>query len=129
MADPDAPLPRILVVEDDPDARKMIAHMLRRMAQVIEAENGEEALELAVERRPDLIVTDVMMPRLDGFELTRTLKSDAGLRSVPVVLVTARGTAKDVVEGINAGARHYLVKPFTPDELLRKVRKALRRAR
>lgn len=122
-------LPRVLVAEDDPDARKLIAHVLRGVARVEEAQDGEEALELALEDPPDLVVTDVMMPRLDGLELTEILGHDDRLRRIPVIMLTAKTDPQDVVRGINCGARHYLPKPYTPEQLVRKVRRALGRPR
>ncbi|MEM1417866.1 MAG: response regulator, partial [Myxococcota bacterium] len=79
-------------------------------------------------RPPDLIVTDLRMPRLDGLSLSRRLKADASLQHVPIIMLTAKGRPGDMVEGINAGARHYLTKPFKRDELLDKVRTVLRLA-
>lgn len=122
-------LPRILLAEDDTDARELIAAVLRRIAHVDEARDGEHALELALESPPDLVLTDIVMPRLDGLELTQLLGHDERLRRVPVIMLTAKDSPRDVVVGINCGARHYLTKPFTPEQLVRKVRRALRRPR
>lgn len=122
-------LPRILLAEDDEDARQLIAHVLRRVGTVDEARDGEQALELALAHPPDLVLTDVMMPRLDGLELTQILGHDDRLRRVPVIMLTAKDGARDIIRGINSGARYYLTKPFTPDQLVRKVHRALRRPR
>lgn len=119
------PKPDILVVDDDFDTRKMIVRMLTSLGDVREAEDGEAALEALLQKRPDLVITDVMMRRMDGIALTRHLKSDPGLHTVPVIVVTAKNAPRDVIDGINAGARHYITKPFSPAELLRKVRRAL----
>ena len=118
--------PDILVVDDDFDTRKMIVRMLQSVGDVREAEDGEAALEALLEKRPDLLITDVMMRRMDGIELTKHLKGDPNLHNVPVIVVTAKNTPRDVVEAINAGARHYITKPFSPQDLLQKVRRALR---
>ncbi|MCA9609443.1 MAG: response regulator [Myxococcales bacterium] len=126
-ADPGAARPVILVVEDDFDTRRMMATMLAPLGEVRTACDGEEALELLLDERPDLIVTDVMMPKLDGFELSRFLKADPALSRIPILVVTARNLPRDVVEGINAGARYYMTKPFSPHELVQKARRALER--
>ncbi len=119
--------PLILVVEDDYDTRRMMATMLAALGDVVTASDGEEALETLVDRRPDLVVTDVMMPKLDGFALSRLVKGDRSLGKIPIVMVTAKNLPKDLVEGINAGARFYLTKPFSPAELVQKARRALAR--
>lgn len=119
--------PLILVVEDDYDTRRMMATMLAPLGDVVTASDGEEALEALVDRRPDLVVTDVMMPKLDGFALTRLVKGDVALERIPILMVTAKNLPKDVIEGINAGARFYLTKPFSPSELVDKARRALAR--
>ncbi|MBZ0122145.1 MAG: response regulator [Sandaracinaceae bacterium] len=118
--------PLILVAEDDPDVLRMLETILRTIGEVTTARDGQEAFELAsAGPTPDLIVTDIMMPRMDGLALARTLKADARLSRVPVVMLTARTGPRDVIAGINAGARFYVTKPFKTDELLSKVRKAL----
>ena len=119
--------PRILLVEDDYDTRRLMARMLEPVGEVVMASDGEEALERLLEVRPDLVVTDAMMPNLDGLGLTRLVKADPALAEIPIVVVTAKGLPRDVIDGINAGARFYLTKPFTPAELVDKARRALRR--
>ncbi|MEC7523678.1 MAG: response regulator [Myxococcota bacterium] len=117
--------PRILVAEDDPDVLKMLDHVLRALGDVETARDGQEALEKAKAARPDVIVTDLMMPRMDGLTLSKQLKHDSKLAHVPVVMLTARTQPRDVIAGINAGARFYVTKPFKTEELVSKVRKAL----
>ncbi len=120
--------PKILVVEDDLDLQRMLKAMLRGLGEVTCADDGVEALLLLRDGLvPDLIVTDVMMPRMDGFEFVQALGDHEGLRDVPVVFLTARNTPKDVVAGIQAGARAYVTKPFKQQELLDKVRRILGR--
>lgn len=123
----DASNTRILVVEDDPALLRMLGKMLEQLGQVDTAGDGHEALTKARAWSPHVVVTDLMMPGMDGLTLARELKKDPALGKVPVVMLTAKDTPKDVIAGINAGARHYLTKPFKQDALLEKVKKALRR--
>ena len=118
----------IVVVEDDAAVRRMLVTMLEDLGHLIACEDGQDALVhiAALPRPPDLVITDVMMPKVDGLELVQRLKADASLRHVPVIILTAKGRAPDMVAGINAGARHYLTKPFKRDELRTKVRRVLR---
>ncbi len=117
---------RILVVEDDADVRRMLQHMLVSLGQVVPAADGVEALS-HLERDPsfDLVVTDLMMPEMDGLTLSKRMKSHPRLARIPVLMLTAKNTPKDVIAGINAGARHYVTKPFKQQELLEKVKRAL----
>ncbi|HEY8430336.1 MAG TPA: response regulator [Sandaracinaceae bacterium] len=126
MASATSSRPRILVAEDDPDLLKMLEHVMRPLGDVVTAVDGMDALEKARSGPPpDVVVTDVMMPRMDGLTLAKQLKGDPRLGHVPVVMLTARTGPRDVIAGINAGARFYVTKPFKTDELLTKVRKAL----
>ena len=120
--------PTILVADDEEDLRELVSYRLSRSGyEVVEAVDGQEALELATERTPDLMVLDVMMPRLDGYELTRRVREQDSLRSVPVILLTARSQESDVSRGFDVGADDYLKKPFNPDELVARVRAVLGR--
>lgn len=120
--------PTILVADDEEDLRELVSYRLSRSGyEVVEAVDGQEALELATERTPDLMVLDVMMPRLDGYELTRRVREQDSLRSVPVILLTARSQETDVSRGFDVGADDYLKKPFNPDELVARVRAVLGR--
>lgn len=104
----------------------MIARMLEPVGEVRTAYDGVEALRLVrANLSPDLIVTDLMMPVMDGVSLVKRLKGDPSTRNIPVVMLTAKDQPTDVIEGINAGARHYLTKPFKREELLEKVKRAL----
>jgi CheY-like chemotaxis protein len=117
----------ILVAEDDADLRKLIVLSLRGLGQIFEVGNGADALKWLRENGPpDLFVTDLMMPGLDGLSLSRLIKRDEKLARLPIIVLTAKDSPKDVVEGINAGARHYLTKPFKRDELVEKAKKLLR---
>jgi len=127
VSDPDS-IPTILVADDEEDLRELVAYRLSRSGyNVIGAEDGQEALELAAERTPDLMVLDVMMPKLDGYELTRRVRAEAALRSIPVILLTARSQESDIDRGFEVGADDYLKKPFNPDELVARVRAVLGR--
>lgn len=118
--------PLILVVEDDDTLRRMLVRILGELGTVREARDGAEGLELAsAEPMPRLVVTDLMMPRMDGLELARQLKRDPRTSRIPIVMLTAKGGPKDVIDGVNAGARFYVTKPFKVDELKTKAKKAL----
>ena len=118
--------PQILVVEDEEEVRRLLGLMLGGVGEVTLAADGLDALEqLHGGLRPDVIVTDLMMPRVDGLELAQALKSDPVLARIPLVMLTAKTAARDVIAGIQAGARHYVTKPFTSEEIVGKVRKAL----
>jgi DNA-binding response OmpR family regulator len=116
----------ILVADDDEDVRELVVFRLQREGyEVIVAGDGEEAVELALARRPDLCLLDVMMPKLDGYEATRRLRASSGLAGVPVLLLTASVQEAAVAEGLAAGADDYVKKPFAPQELLERVAAAL----
>ena len=118
----------ILVADDDDDIRALVVYRLSRAGyEVVEARDGEEALALALERVPALAVLDVMMPKLDGYEVTRRLRSDEATHRVPVILLTARVQDADVARGFEAGADDYLRKPFSPQELRARVQAILDR--
>jgi diguanylate cyclase (GGDEF)-like protein len=119
----------ILVVEDDEFiARLLSAELAGAGYDVRIASDGVEALELAFERCPDLVLADVMMPNMDGYEMTRRLREDPRTEAVSIIMLTARGVAADKLEGLTAGADDYIVKPFDADELLARIRGVLRRA-
>jgi diguanylate cyclase (GGDEF)-like protein len=120
---------RVLVADDDEDIRACLEVTLSLNGfDVVEARDGVEALEHARRGEPDIILLDVMMPRMNGLEVLRRLREDARTAHLPIVLLTARGQASDTVEGLDAGADGYLTKPFDADVLLAHVRAALRRA-
>jgi DNA-binding response OmpR family regulator len=119
---------KILVAEDEKQIAEMISFKLTNAGhQVIRAPDGEQAIALAARERPDLILLDVMMPGLNGLEVLRRLKNDRDLRSVPVIMVTAKGHERDVLNGLRGGAADYVVKPFSLKELSARVELALRR--
>ncbi|MEQ9376202.1 MAG: response regulator [Imperialibacter sp.] len=107
----------VLVVEDNPDVRAYIKSQLERQFRIIEAGDGEEGFAMSREQVPDLIISDVMMPVMDGYTLTKKLKEHVGTSHIPVVLLTARADSKDKIEGLVTGADDYLTKPFDGKEL------------
>jgi len=116
---------RILVVDDDPPSVKMTSFLLREEGyEVVSASNGREALQLLEKERPDLVLLDVMMPGIDGFETLRQIRAR---HSVPVIFLSAKGETVDRVAGLELGADDYLAKPFEPSELLARVKAVLRR--
>jgi DNA-binding response OmpR family regulator len=127
MSEPSQP-PVILVADDEPDVLELVGYRLSRSGfTVVEACDGEEALARALDQVPDLAVLDVMMPKLDGYELTRRLRSADATQRMPVILLTARAQESDIATGFEAGADDYLRKPFNPDELVARVRAVLGR--
>jgi two-component system, OmpR family, phosphate regulon response regulator PhoB len=121
-------MPTILLAEDDKQIGDMISFKLTNGGhRVIRAQDGEQACLLAGQERPDLILLDAMMPSLSGFEVLRRLKTDPNLRTIPVIMVTAKGHERDVLTGLRGGAVDYIVKPFSLKELSARVELALRR--
>lgn len=113
----DDQLPMLLIVEDNPDVRFYIAECVRNEYRITFAENGAEGIRKAIEQIPDIIISDVMMPEKDGFELCETLKSDELTSHIPIVLLTARADVESRIAGLKRGADDYLAKPFEPAEL------------
>jgi PAS domain S-box-containing protein len=121
--------PRVLLADDNADMREYLRRLLEVDYEVVATPDGEAALAAAQERRPDLVLTDVMMPRLDGFGLLGRLRSDPRTRTLPIILISARAGEEAQVEGVARGADDYLVKPFTARELLARVATHLALAR
>src|SRR5512147_784246 len=113
---------RILVVDDTPANIQALAGTLKeRGYQISVATNGKQALEIVERVHPDLILLDVMMPEMDGFETCRRLKASEGTRGIPVIFLTAKTEVEDIVKGFEVGAVDYVAKPFNPHELLARV--------
>ena len=113
----------ILVVEDQPDGRQIIRDMLASTDyEITEAENGEEALAAIAKQRPDLILMDIQLPIMDGYTATRRIKDDAALRSIPIIAVTSYALAVEEKKARAAGCDDYVTKPFSPRQLLAKIR-------
>jgi DNA-binding response OmpR family regulator len=119
-------LKKILVVDDDDRVREMIEFRLSLFGyEVVQAANGQEGLVAVRREQPDLILLDVMMPELDGFQVCRRLKHDEATKGIPVVMLTAKAEAKDVTRAFESGADDYVVKPYDPAVLQAKVKKNL----
>lgn len=120
--------PLVLVADDDPDILTLVGFRLERAGyDVLPARDGEEALALALERQPDLAILDVMMPKLDGYEVTQRLRDNSATSGMPVILLTARVQEADITRGFEAGADDYIKKPFSPQELRARVQAILGR--
>jgi len=121
-----ASMKKVLVVEDVDFNRELIVQLLEDKYQVIEAVNGQEGVELAERERPELILMDLSLPVMDGWEATRRLKASDDLRSIPVIALTARAMKGDKEKALAAGCDDYLVKPLDEDELMARIAKYLK---
>jgi DNA-binding response OmpR family regulator len=118
----------ILVAEDERDIRELIAFTLKFAGhEITQATNGEEAVQLAKEKLPDLIMTDVRMPKMTGYEACKAIKANETTQHIPVVILSAKGQDEEVGQGMESGADDYLMKPFAPDELTRRIAEILER--
>jgi DNA-binding response OmpR family regulator len=117
---------KILIAEDERDIRDLVAFTLRFAGyEVVTASNGEEAVLLAPRENPDLILMDVRMPRMTGYDACRLIKSEERLKDIPVVFLSAKGQENEIQTGLVAGAEEYMLKPFAPDQLIDRVRSIL----
>ena len=117
---------KILVVDDEPNILKLISFILKNNGyEVMEASNGSECLEMVREEKPDLIVLDVMMPKIDGFEVAKKIKSNSATRGIPILMLSSKAQFEDKMKGIDSGAMDYVTKPFDKQELLEKVMECL----
>ncbi len=122
-------LPKILLVEDNEDMRQFITAQLVKKYRVVEAKNGEQGLKLANSDAPELIITDLMMPKIDGMELCKRLKTHLDTSHIPVIMLTARAGEKNKIEGLETGADEYLTKPFSAKELLARTKNLIEQRR
>jgi len=121
-------MPRVLVVDDEIHIVKIIAYKLRGAGlEVISAGDGLEALEKVRTERPDLVLLDIMMPRMDGYQTLEALKGDPATRDIPVFLLTVKSREADRQRGWQLGADEYITKPFSPHKLLERIEQALKR--
>lgn len=117
---------RILIAEDERDIRELITFTLKYAGhEVFQAANGEEALGLARQTTPELILMDVRMPKMTGYEACRHMKADESLKHIPVVFLSAKGQETEIQTGLEAGAADYILKPFAPDQLIKRVSEIL----
>jgi len=117
---------RIVIAEDEPDIRELVAFTLRFAGhEVTAAANGEEAFQLASQIVPDIIIMDVRMPRMTGYDACRAMKADRILKDIPVVFLSAKGQDSEIQAGLDVGAEEYLLKPFAPDQLVERVKAIL----
>ena len=122
--------PSVLIVEDEPSLVELLSYNLERAGFAIAvARDGEEALLAMREKRPDVVLLDWMLPYVSGIEICRRMRRDSETRGVPIIMLTARGEEDDRVRGLDAGADDYITKPFSPGELVARVRAVLRRSR
>lgn len=120
---------KILVAEDERDIRDLIGFTLRFAGfEVLLADNGIEAIEKAPLEQPDLIILDVRMPKMTGYEACRQLKKNPATSAIPIVFLSAKGQENEIKQGLASGALEYIVKPFAPDELVNQVKDILQRA-
>ena len=120
---------RVLVVDDDPDVRQLVEMKLRLDGiETLTATNGQEALDVLASNDVDLVVLDLMMPVMDGIETCRRIREAEDMADLPVIMLTAKAQASDIQSGFSTGATDYVVKPFSPRELLSRVRGSLARA-
>jgi DNA-binding response OmpR family regulator len=121
-------MPRVLVVEDDADIAALIAHYLEKAGYSVETiSEGGRALAHARESQPDLVVLDLMLPGMSGLEICKALRGDNKTAALPIIMLTARGEESERILGLDTGADDYVVKPFSPNELMARVRALLRR--
>jgi two-component system, OmpR family, phosphate regulon response regulator PhoB len=120
---------RLLIVDDEPAIREMVRFTLSRSGfEVFEAEDAAQAKQQIMEARPDLLLLDIMMPGQSGLELARELRSRDATRELPIIMLTARGTDRDKIRGLDVGADDYMTKPFSPGELVARIKALLRRS-
>lgn len=118
----------ILIVEDEEDVQELIGYNLRKYGYQTEtALDGKTALSKAQAGKPDLVLLDLMIPRIDGLQVCRILKSDSSTAKIPIIILTAKGTETDIVTGLEAGADDYITKPFSPKVLAARIKAVLRR--
>jgi DNA-binding response OmpR family regulator len=120
--------PKILIAEDERDIRDLVGFMLKFAGfSVVEASNGQEAVERAVAEKPDLILMDVRMPKMTGYEACKKLKAMDEMKDIPVIFLSAKGQESEIQQGLEVGAEEYILKPFEADVLADKVREVLER--
>ncbi|MBW4054475.1 MAG: response regulator [Proteobacteria bacterium] len=122
-------MPKVLIVDDEPYIRLLLEQTLEELedegVEIITADNGETALDIIRSEAPEIVFLDVMMPKMNGFDVCNMVKNELGITGVYIVLLTAKGQEFDKQKGVDVGADIYMTKPFNPDEVLEKARKIL----
>ncbi len=120
----------ILIVEDEKDIVKMLEYNLKKEGfKILSARNGEDALDLVIKQHPDLVILDLMLPGMDGLEVCKNLKGDVKTAFTPVIMLTAKSQESDKIVGLELGADDYMTKPFSPRELIARIKAVLRRGK
>ncbi|MFC1724079.1 response regulator transcription factor [candidate division KSB1 bacterium] len=118
---------KIVLAEDEPQIARLIQFKLQKEGfEIIWKDNGADALDSVKEHKPDLVLLDVMMPVMDGYQVLKKIKEDENLKDTPVIMLTAKGQERDVVKGFDLGSEDYIVKPFRPAELVSRIKKILK---
>lgn len=125
MSDPTAPRPTVLAVDDTPDNLSLLSDILKEDYRVLAAKSGEKALQLALTKAPDVVLLDVQMPEMDGWEVCRKLKKDPATRDIPVIFLSAAHGVAEANRGRELGAFDFLAKPIDPDLVLERIARAL----
>ena len=121
---------KVLLVEDEEDIREMVHfNLFKERYQVLLASDGQTAVDVATKELPELVVLDVMLPKMDGFEVCERLKNDPQTKKIPIIMLTAKGEEEDVIKGLEVGADDYITKPFSPKVLLARIKAVLRRSK
>ncbi|RZD14804.1 MAG: response regulator [Candidatus Acidulodesulfobacterium ferriphilum] len=122
-------MPKVLIADDEPHIRLLLEQTLEDLEdeglEILVAENGAEALEVIRENKPDMVFLDVMMPKMNGFEVCAEVKNNLKIQDICIVLLTAKGQETDKLKGMESGADMYITKPFNPDDIVKKVREIL----
>lgn len=119
---------KILVVDDEPSIVRLMEFILARQGhEMLVAVNGEEALQAVKTHCPDLVLLDIMMPRIDGYEVARTLRADPATAQLPIIMLSAKAQEEDIQKGIDVGVNEYITKPFSPEQLVHVVTEYLNR--
>jgi DNA-binding response OmpR family regulator len=117
---------KVVIAEDEPDIRDLIRFTLQFAGyEVFAGNNGEEGYELTKREKPDIVLMDVRMPKMTGYEACRKIKADPELKDIPVIFLSAKGQEAEIQSGLDAGADEYLLKPFAPDQLTERIREIL----
>ena len=121
---------KMLIIEDEKDIVKMLDYNLKKEGfKTLSAYNGEDGLDMASKENPDLILLDLMLPEIDGFDVCKALKSDPKTSHIPIIILTAKDQETDKIVGLELGADDYVTKPFSPRELIARIKAVLRRAK